>query len=150
MRLVWGILLSPRCFFTFPLSEKMGIGLYAAPGFYFPIPGQAWDDDAPAAGEFASYLYGSLRFFYPEFGFRLTWQARDAVAIHFNVRSWWPLFNAWDGEDYPFHDQLMISAGVGFSLSLDAFRKKAPADAAGAADPAANSSEPAQPEPAAE
>jgi len=124
VRLVWGILLSPRCFFTFPVSKTLGIGLYAAPGFFFPIPGKGWDDDTPTAAEFAAYFYGKMRFLYPEAGFRLTWQARDAVALHVNVRSWWPLFHAWDGEEYPFYDQLLVSVGIGFSLSFSGFVKK--------------------------
>ena len=148
-RLVWGILLSPRCFFTFPLSETLGIGLYAAPGFFFPIPGKAWDADTPTAAEFAAYFYGKMRFLYPEAGFRLTWKARDAVALHVNVRSWWPLFHAWDGEEYPFYDQLLVSVGIGFSLSFSGFAKKTDPGAAGKAGTAEETKAAAPPAPAA-
>jgi hypothetical protein len=30
----------------------------------------------------------------------------------------------WDGEEYPFYDQLLVSVGIGFSLSFSGFVKK--------------------------
>lgn len=115
-RLVWGLILSPRCFFSWSLSPVIRFGVFVSPSFLFRIPGKTVDSDTPSPGEFAAYFFGAGRFFYPETGIKLSWQALEKTALNLNIRAFLPFFHAWDGENISFFDQFMLAGGVSFSL----------------------------------
>lgn len=64
------------------------------------------------------YFYGMARFLYPESRIYIKWKVKETNSLLLCVRAMYPVFHLWDGEALSFLDQLMISAGIGFSISL--------------------------------
>jgi len=116
-RQIWGLLVSPRFVFDFPISPRNSLGFFISPVFLFRIPGIAVDQaTAPDSSVFTSYFYGAGRFFYPETSLRFTWRASDGVVLKINIRALYPIFHIWDEEDLPFYDQMLLSVGISFSF----------------------------------
>ena len=130
---VASFLASPRVVFTFNLSPSLILGASVGPTVVVRIPTVAWGEGGTQREQIIAYQYASARFFYPEVGFLFDWaippnvdlpsevdqgedenaginQSRVHLAI--NVRGYLPIFHLWDGENLPFHDQLMISGSA--------------------------------------
>jgi hypothetical protein len=120
---VLGLLADARVGYTFRISEAVALGARGGLALLLRVPIPLFDDAAANTGPAMGYLYGSLRFVYPEaelFGrFRLT----EALGLRISLRGYFPVFHLWDGEGLPFGDQLMVSALVGVVYTLPGARK---------------------------
>jgi hypothetical protein len=73
------------------------------------------------------WFFTSGRFIYPEMRLFMKWQATDAVGLVVNARAWYPLYQLWEGQAFPFPDQFMFAGGIGFAVKLG---RPAPSDGA--------------------
>lgn len=137
---VIGLILEPRAFFEFQITEELALGTYVSPSFLFRIPAKVWGDTDRTF--IAAYQYEIGRFFYPQIGVAVDWEipfrvrSQEAeslnegefeedepyqgISIHFfvDLSTYFPLFHAWDGEELPFYDQFMASGVVGLRFFL--------------------------------
>ena len=130
---VASFLASPRVVFAFNLSPSLILGASVGPTVVIRVPTVAWGEGETQREEIVAYQYASARFFYPEVGLLFDWaiplnvdipsdldqgegedsstnQSRVHLAV--NVRGYLPVFHLWDGENLPFHDQLMVSGSA--------------------------------------
>ena len=111
---ILSFMIEPTVAYPFPLSENLTIKAFAAPIFLIRIPAITAPLEPSRASEMNKYFYGKTRFFYPQLGGLLDWKFAENRVLQFRLRSYLPLFHAWDGEDAPFYDQMMISFDLGF------------------------------------
>lgn len=129
---VASFLVSPRVLFAFNLGSSLMLGASISPAVVVRIPTLAWGEGENQREQIVEYQHGSARFFYPEVGFMFDWavprrvdipeemgeaeESTDAgksrVHLAVSVRGYLPVFHLWDGEDLPFHDQLMVSGSA--------------------------------------
>jgi len=69
-------------------------------------------------GSALGWFFSAGRFFYPELRAFMKWQATPAVGLVVNLRAWYPLYQFWEGQDFPFPDQFMFAAGIGIAVRL--------------------------------
>jgi hypothetical protein len=136
--LALGTLISLHGGLRYALSPALTLGGSVGLDFLlrFPIDFLTNSPNSAAdAGSALGYFFGMARFFYPETRLFLKWQATSAVGLVVNVRAWYPLFHLWDGQNLPFLDQFMCSAGIGIAIRLG------PAPAAPASAPPSSPAE---------
>lgn len=113
---VQGILGDARLRYDWRLGEKARLGadaglavLLRAP---IPLSSEGAQDFGPAFG----YLYGRLRFLYPETGLFAVFPFTERLDLRPSLRAAWPLYLLWDGERLPFAEGLLVSLTLGFVL----------------------------------
>ncbi len=105
----------------FPLSKTLELGGSLGIDLLARIPIELVND-SPASVEGRAqaygYFYGMGRFLFPESRIYIRWNVKETNSLLLYVRAMYPVFHLWDGEALSFLDQLMISAGIGFSIPL--------------------------------
>jgi hypothetical protein len=103
--------------YRFPLSDrfslKPGIGLAMAIRAAFPGSDSISGGDV---GKIGAWFYEAARFVYPELQVLADYQLQDRLAFQFGVRTLWPLFNVWTGED--FFDQWSLQIALSMRISI--------------------------------
>ena len=128
-------IVSPRLVLAFNLGSSFIIGASLSPSVVARAPTFAWGEGETQRMQITEYFYSSGRFFLPEAGLFFDWavpykieipgQPRDEeseeetgepessrkldIHLAFGIRGYFPVYHFWDGENLPFHDQLMIS-----------------------------------------
>jgi hypothetical protein len=113
---ILSVLVEPIFTFDLNLSDRISIGLLAAPVFLLRVPTVSWGEGSAQLGEITAYLYESGRFFYTTAGLSFSWAAHENVSLIARVISYLPVFHIWDNESYPFYDMLMLSGTIGFRV----------------------------------
>jgi hypothetical protein len=101
------------------ISPSVSLALSA--GLDLSLRAPLFVDDAAGAEDAANastYFYSAARFLLPRNELRVEWAAFSQMAVSVAFRIYYPLFHAWDGEDRPFADQLLLSGIVGVSIPL--------------------------------
>ncbi|MCF7928935.1 MAG: hypothetical protein K9L68_08490 [Spirochaetales bacterium] len=115
---VLAMLLKTPIVFDFPLNENLVLSGEAGPSFLLRVPLVAYDAGESMRSDMTSYLFGSLRFLYPELGFSMRWKLNRSIALGFRTEFYPPVFHFWDGEDVPFYDQMMVDALMTLRFNL--------------------------------
>ena len=109
---MWDLRLGPRL----PIGERVELGLDVGIGFLgrYPIIIDAGAQEDVATT--VSYFYQQGRFFFPLSGIGVRYRPGDRFDVGADLRVYFPLFHAWDGEARPFADQMLGSLTVSFGL----------------------------------
>jgi hypothetical protein len=114
-------LLSFQAGVRFPVGKALELGGSAGVDFLSRFPIELENNSSASvegrAPSFA-YFYSMWRALYPETRMYIKWKVKESNALLFYARAMYPVFHLWDGEALPFLDQLMISAGIGFTIRL--------------------------------
>ncbi|HUX13689.1 MAG TPA: hypothetical protein VMW87_11720 [Spirochaetia bacterium] len=105
--LMIGALLSAPVSYTWDLNSSLSISAGASPSFLFRIPTLSYG--TPDRSAITSYMYQSLRFFYPEVQGSLLYKFQKTFQFGIALRGLFPIFHLWDGESMPIWDQMMVS-----------------------------------------
>jgi hypothetical protein len=94
-----------------PIGERVRLGLSAGLLLALRVPFPL----DPAASEDFGSAFGYLleRAVYPETGLSVRFPILPAFDLEARVRAAWPWFHLWDGEPYPFWDQLAVIGELG-------------------------------------
>jgi hypothetical protein len=115
---------------VFPVSSVISLGGTVGLDFLLRFPLDWWNTDISSTEgrtPALQYFFADGRFFYPETRLFLRWHVSELVDLLFNLRAFYPLFHAWDGQE--FLQEAMLSGGLGFAIRL---KKPGPAAAAAA------------------
>ncbi len=104
--------------FSFQFNPELSLSVEAGVAFFLRFPLWAYDQGEAVRLSMYEYLFGNARFLYPETGIIFTWKFAESFAIQFRGKVFYPLFHAWDGENLPFYDQLIWTAGVGLQVFI--------------------------------
>jgi hypothetical protein len=125
-----GSLISLQAGVRWPVSRVITLGGALGVDFLLRFPAEFLMADPNTTSDTSSplaWFYQSGRFVYPEVRLFMKWQATEAVGLVVNLRAWYPLYQLWDGQPFPFPDQFMFAGGIGFAIRLG---RAAPAAAA--------------------
>jgi len=115
---VQGVLLDARIGLDWQLIPDLRLGLKAGPALLLRVPVPLFADAGEDFGPTLGYLYGTLRFFYPEAELFAGYRILKDFELKLSLRACFPLFHLWDGEGLPFYDQLMIAGLLGVVYTL--------------------------------
>ncbi len=111
-----GLILDTRFGYTFTLSDTVELGGGAGLAAVFRLPLIAIEEGGQHRGKAFSYFL--IRSVYPELEITCRWRISDPLGLTFALRSYFPLFHLWDGENTSFFDQTIIMATIGFRIFL--------------------------------
>lgn len=112
------IIASLRAVYRLPIGQTVTLAADFGLAALLRIPIPLFPDAAGDFGRTLGYLYGRLRFLYPETGISGTFAVMENIDLKVSLRSGWPLYLIWDGEDFPFPEGLLISALIGLIWHL--------------------------------
>ncbi|HEY9595525.1 MAG TPA: hypothetical protein VHE79_13690, partial [Spirochaetia bacterium] len=107
-----GTLVSLHGGVSFPVTKELELGGSLGLDFLLRFP-MEFQNNVDTSGALA-WFFADGRFFYPETRLFLRWHIIERIDLIVNLRVFYPLFHAWDGSSFPFYDQLMATAGLGF------------------------------------
>jgi len=109
--LMLNVLISAPLTMTFPIADKLQLSAGVSPSVLLRIPTIGYG--SPDRAAITAYMYQSARFFYPEAQIGLNYLFTPRVQFGLMLRTLFPIFHFWDGEQVPFWDQ-MIASGTFF------------------------------------
>jgi hypothetical protein len=126
---VVGLILDAPIVLSFRLGEKFRIGVGAGLGFNLRVGIK--DSEAPdgTGATINAYFWGNGRFFQPATFLRGEYKLTERVDFGFSARAYWPIFNFWTGEGFPFLDQGIFGGSLGVRYKLDPRPRSAPPSA---------------------
>jgi hypothetical protein len=119
--LTLGTLLSFHGGMRWAVAPALTLGASLGIDFLLRFPIEFLMADQNTAADTSSglgWFFGAARFIYPEARVFLKWQVSPAIGLVLNLRAWYPLFQLWDGQSFPFPDQFMFAGGIGFAVKL--------------------------------
>jgi hypothetical protein len=102
-----GFLVDAPIVFSLRFGEKWSMGMGAGLGFNVRLGINAAPGEVTAAqvGAINRYFWEKGRFFMPSTLLRGEYRLTERVEFGFSARAFWPIFNLWAGENFPFLDQ---------------------------------------------
>jgi hypothetical protein len=122
---VLGLLGDARYSYYLPIGPKVRLGFSAGLLVFLRVPVPLGSDASADFGP--SLVYLLARAAYPQTALSVRFPLLPSFDLDFELRAGWPWFHLWDGEPYPFWDQLIASAVLGVVYKLPA-RAAEPAD----------------------
>jgi len=113
-----GVLGDARFSLFVPTGPKVRLGFSAGLLLFLRVPVPLGADASADFGQ--SLIYLLARAAYPETALSVRFPILPAFDLDFSVRAAWPWFHLWDGEPYPYWDQLIVSAVLGVVYKLPA------------------------------
>ena len=109
-------MLDSRFGLEYPFNEKLTIGSDAGLSFLLRFPIVSSEAANPDRLPVMQYFFSKGRFLYPETSIYLIWNVYKKVGVSFTVKSYYPVFHLWDGENLPFYDELLITGLLSFII----------------------------------
>jgi hypothetical protein len=116
-----GSLISLHAGLRWAVSPVITLGGSLGVDFLLRFPAEFLMADQNTTSDTASpldWFFTSGRFIYPEARLFMKWQATEAVGLVVNARAFYPLYQLWEGQLFPFPDQFMFVGGIGFAVRL--------------------------------
>jgi hypothetical protein len=80
------------------------------------LEGRDRDDAARESSRIASYFWSQGRWFFPFLGFGMDFAASSKFLIGFDLRTWFPVYKLWTGENLPAAEGWRFAAGLRITL----------------------------------
>ncbi len=116
----WVLALVPdlRAGLRLPFTPSLSLGASLGVALLLRAPIPLFADATADLGPTLEYLYGNLRFLYPETQADLRLSVAEGIDLRLGARVLWPVFHFWDGEGLPFLEQMVGCALVGAIFRL--------------------------------
>lgn len=111
-------MLDSRFGIEYPFNKKLTAGSDIGLSFLLRFPIVSSEAAKPDRVPVMQYFFFKGRFFYPETSIYLRWDVYKRVGVSFTVKSYYPVFHLWDGENLPFYDQLLITGLLSFIVKF--------------------------------
>ena len=111
-------MLDSRFGIEYPFNKTLTAGSDIGLSFLLRFPIVSSKAAKPDRLSVMQYFFSKGRFLYPETSIYLIWNVYKRVGVSFTVKSYYPVFHLWDGENLPFYDQLLITGLLSFIIKL--------------------------------
>lgn len=119
--LVIGLILGAPVAYRYRFPNGIMLRGFAGPSFDLRfclvaggLEGEDKDDAASQTSDIASYFWGSGRWFQPTAGIGADFPLLKGIRIGAELRTWFPIYKLWSGEDLPAKEGWRVAASIRF------------------------------------